>query len=61
MVVSAKLYYWVAGHLPEWVIRCASTEGSGDDTTVALIVAPRPPRASAQESRSTERASAGAW
>ena len=30
---------WVASHLPEWVARCASGEGSGDDTTVALAIA----------------------
>jgi hypothetical protein len=32
---------WIGEQLPGWVARCASSEGSGDDTTVALIVAPR--------------------
>ncbi len=30
---------WVGGQLREWTKRCASSEGSGDDTTVALILA----------------------
>ena len=29
---------WVAEQLPTWVERCASKEGSGDDTTVVLAV-----------------------
>lgn len=29
---------WVASNLGDWVARCASSEGSGDDTTVALVV-----------------------
>ena len=29
---------WVAEHLPAWAERCASSEGSGDDTTIAVIV-----------------------
>lgn len=29
---------WVEGQLPEWVARCASSDGSADDTTVALLV-----------------------
>ncbi len=31
---------WVAEELPRWVGLCASAEGSGDDTTVALLVGP---------------------
>jgi len=30
---------WVGEHLPDWAARCASTEGSGDDTTLALLAA----------------------
>lgn len=30
---------WVGSQLQEWTTRCASSEGSGDDTTVALILA----------------------
>jgi Protein phosphatase 2C len=29
---------WVKNELPSWVSRCASNAGSGDDTTVALVV-----------------------
>jgi hypothetical protein len=32
---------WVAEELPRWVGLCASAQGSGDDTTVALLVGPR--------------------
>ncbi|MHB1929142.1 MAG: protein phosphatase 2C domain-containing protein [Acidimicrobiales bacterium] len=31
---------WVGEHLPDWVAACASLEGSGDDTTVAVLVRP---------------------
>lgn len=37
----------LADELPRWVEKCASTEGSGDDTSVALIVA-NPARGAAQ-------------
>jgi hypothetical protein len=30
---------WVANQLPDWLAQCASSEGSGDDTTAALLVA----------------------
>lgn len=29
---------WLGDQLPEWARRCASTEGSADDTTMAVIV-----------------------
>lgn len=29
---------WVADQLPAWLAQCASSDGSGDDTTVALLV-----------------------
>jgi len=29
---------WLAGQLPAWAARCASSDGSADDTTVALLV-----------------------
>lgn len=29
---------WFAQQLPAWAQRCASTEGSGDDTTIALLM-----------------------
>jgi hypothetical protein len=31
---------WLAGQLPLWASRCASAEGSADDTTIALLIAP---------------------
>ncbi len=31
---------WFAQQLPGWAERCASTAGSGDDTTIALLMAP---------------------
>jgi hypothetical protein len=33
---------WLAGQLPTWVARCASPDGSADDTSVALLLAPAP-------------------
>ena len=29
------------GQLPGWAERCASAEGSGDDTTIALLLRPK--------------------
>ncbi len=37
---------WLASQLPSWAARCASSDGSADDTTVALLISPasaRPP------------------
>ena len=31
---------WLAGQLPGWAARCASADGSADDTTVALLISP---------------------
>jgi len=31
---------WLASQLPGWVARCASADGSADDTTVALLISP---------------------
>jgi protein phosphatase 2C-like protein len=31
---------WLADQLPIWAGRCASSDGSGDDTTIALLLAP---------------------
>jgi len=31
---------WLASQLPEWAQRCASLDGSADDTTIALLLAP---------------------
>ncbi len=38
---------WLASQLPAWAARCASGDGSADDTTVALLISPagRPPLA----------------
>lgn len=32
--------HWLASQLPSWAARCASSDGSADDTTVALMVSP---------------------
>jgi len=34
---------WLAGQLPLWASRCASADGSADDTTIALLIAPSAP------------------
>ncbi|HEX3713556.1 MAG TPA: protein phosphatase 2C domain-containing protein [Trebonia sp.] len=31
---------WFERQVPDWADRCASAEGSGDDTTIALLLAP---------------------
>lgn len=31
---------WFEQQVPDWARRCASSEGSGDDTTIALLLAP---------------------
>jgi hypothetical protein len=31
---------WLASQLPSWAARCASSDGSADDTTVALMISP---------------------
>ena len=31
---------WLASQLPVWAARCASLDGSADDTTLALLLAP---------------------
>jgi protein phosphatase 2C-like protein len=31
---------WLASQLPSWAARCASADGSADDTTVALLLSP---------------------
>ncbi|HTX27711.1 MAG TPA: protein phosphatase 2C domain-containing protein [Streptosporangiaceae bacterium] len=31
---------WLADQLPIWASRCASADGSADDTTIALLIAP---------------------
>ena len=42
---------WLASQLPSWAARCASSDGSADDTTVALLISPTPgrPRPAAPE------------
>ena len=39
---------WLAAQLPTWASRCASAEGSADDTTVALLIAPSARRGNAE-------------
>ena len=39
-LVAERGWEWVREALPTWVRRCASYEGSGDDTTVVLAMGP---------------------
>jgi hypothetical protein len=42
-LISDRPPQWLAGQLPSWAGRCASADGSADDTTVALLLAPQTP------------------
>jgi hypothetical protein len=47
---------WFDDQVPKWAERCASAEGSGDDTTVVLLVSPGARALAAQDAgRSTPR------
>lgn len=39
-MIAARPPGWLAGRLHEWAARCASAEGSADDTTIALMLPP---------------------
>jgi hypothetical protein len=39
-LIPARPRSWLAGQLPVWVAQCASVDGSADDTTLALLLAP---------------------
>jgi len=39
-LISDRPPEWLAGQLPLWASRCASADGSADDTTIALLIAP---------------------
>jgi hypothetical protein len=39
-LITTRSMQWLASQLPLWAARCASLDGSGDDTTVALVLAP---------------------
>ncbi|MGH3227344.1 MAG: protein phosphatase 2C domain-containing protein [Streptosporangiaceae bacterium] len=40
-LISDRPPEWLAGQLPLWASRCASADGSADDTTIALLIAAR--------------------
>ena len=42
-LISDRPPEWLAAQLPLWASRCASADGSADDTTVALLIAPSAP------------------
>jgi len=42
-LIPARPAPWLASRLLEWAGRCASLDGSGDDTTLALLLAPAAP------------------
>jgi hypothetical protein len=39
-LISDRPPEWLVGQVPLWASRCASTDGSADDTTIALLLAP---------------------
>jgi hypothetical protein len=39
-LIAARPPEWLAGQLPLWAARCASLDGSADDTTIALLLSP---------------------
>jgi hypothetical protein len=39
-LISDRSPGWLASQLPSWASRCASADGSADDTTIALLIAP---------------------
>jgi protein phosphatase 2C-like protein len=39
-LITTRPVRWLASQLPVWAGRCASLDGSADDTTIALILAP---------------------
>jgi len=39
-LINDRPLEWLAGQLPLWASRCASPDGSADDTTIALLIAP---------------------
>jgi Protein phosphatase 2C len=39
-LISDRPPEWLAGQLPLWASLCASADGSADDTTIALLIAP---------------------
>ncbi|HVA05453.1 MAG TPA: hypothetical protein VNG12_01805, partial [Acidimicrobiales bacterium] len=43
-LVAERGWEWVRENLPTWVGRCASHQGSRDDTTVVLALGPTSPR-----------------
>lgn len=47
---------WLASQLPLWASRCASVDGSADDTTIALLIAPS---ATGRRAATTEGPAAG--
>jgi hypothetical protein len=47
---------WLAEQLPLWASRCASTDGSGDDTSIALLMAPTAAALRQEETRRQQQA-----
>lgn len=39
-LLSERDMRWLASQLPAWAARCASADGSADDTTIALLISP---------------------
>jgi len=47
---------WLAEQLPLWASRCASTDGSADDTTIAFLIAPSAAALRREETRRQQEA-----
>src|SRR5690349_8942985 len=39
-LAAERDHHWFARQVPRWAQRCASADGSGDDTTIALLLHP---------------------
>ncbi len=39
-LIASRPVAWLASQLPVWAARCASLDGSADDTTLALLLSP---------------------
>ncbi|HEY6295710.1 MAG TPA: protein phosphatase 2C domain-containing protein [Streptosporangiaceae bacterium] len=42
-LIGGQAPEWLAAQLPAWAGQCASADGSADDTTIALLIAPSVP------------------
>jgi hypothetical protein len=55
-LIGDRLPEWLAEQLPLWASRCASADGSADDTTIALLIAPSAAALRREETRRQQQA-----